>query len=950
MVVHLSYVCCKQGVRMALMAALWAMPVSIVGEVADLERLQILFADGVYSDVIRRAGPLDPEASAGELLERRRLVVRSELMSGRYEEAGEETAVLVGALPTDPGAWALRGEVLLCLGRHIDARGAVAKALALDAKHVPSQLIRLRLARATGRKRTVRAAEDFFFSLYRQAKELSAEALTAIGEAAGPEDPHGAWKAFQEAHGRDPLYVPAYIRAGFHCLEFFAWVKARKEFSKALGIWPLCPGARAGSAAVSLATGDYEGTAARLAGALEVNPRHELALQQQGMLFGIGGAHAEGLQVVEAALVTQPRSTLLLAVQASLLDGLGCDAERDQALQRLIRVNPRPAAAYALLARARARRRSFPDAVAWGRKAINADSHHWEGYYEAGMNLLRLGEEREGRRLLDRSFRLNPFNLWAYNTLNVVDRDLARKEYVHHDTKHFRVKLHRRDDPILWPYLEMCLEPMYERLSKKYDVTPRGPDECDGRLLVLILQTYEDFSSRTAGLPGLGALGACFGQVITMPSPRLGRVFETHRGNWQRVLVHELTHVMTLQRSKYRVPTWLTEGLSQREDGTTAYASDPLLARAWNAGDLPGFGDLDRGFTRPQFPGQIALSYQQALMAVQLLEAEHEEGVFGQLLDLFAAGQSEGDALRKATGKGMDELNRQYAEELSEHAERVPYLLQTGAGEADLDPTLPATPHDWLDRAAAQLRRKEHEKALVSADAAIALAPDLVDAHVVRGIAVYEGRHDYDLAEECFEQAKELDESCFMARLHLGMLGRKSDRVEMAIRELEAARRLYPRYHAKEDSPYMHLVELYVETGDRQRAVEVMRDLRALDPSDREAARGYARLVRRSGAPAEEVARAFQEAIWTGPFEVDVHLDAGEAWEKAGDLRAAWREFCAATAIRARSLDGWLGRARVAVAEGKKDAAREALAKAAELGAGEADMRRIRERLATMEE
>jgi len=244
-----------------------------------------------------------------------------------------------------------------------------------------------------------------------------------------------------------------------------------------------------------------------------------------------------------------------------------------------------------------------------------------------------------------------------------------------------------------------------------------------------------------------------------------------------------------------------------------------------------------------------------------------------------------------------------------------------------------------------EFKRKKYEEAFVSADAAIALEPTLVDAHVVRGLSASEGRQDYDLAEECFTEAIALDPSCFFAHLHLGLLGVKSDRVEMAIRELEIARQLYPRYHPEKDSPYTVLVELYVEAGERRKAVEVMRDLRVLSPGDGEAARGYARLLRRSGAPAADVAEAFQDAVWTDPFDVDMHLDAAEAWEKAGAFAPAWREFCAATAIRGRCLDGWLGRSRVALAQEKKQAGLDAVVKAAELGAGETDLKRIREQL-----
>src|SRR5690606_18343317 len=61
------------------------------------------------------------------------------------------------------------------------------------------------------------------------------------------------------------------------------------------------------------------------------------------------------------------------------------------------------------------------------------------------------------------------------------------------------------------------------------------------------------------GLPNLGALGVCFGQVITAMSPSVGDI------NWGMVLWHELAHVFAIQMSNSRVPRWYTEGLSEYE-------------------------------------------------------------------------------------------------------------------------------------------------------------------------------------------------------------------------------------------------------------------------------------------------------------------------------------------------------------------------------------------------
>ncbi len=94
---------------------------------------------------------------------------------------------------------------------------------------------------------------------------------------------------------------------------------------------------------------------------------------------------------------------------------------------------------------------------------------------------------------------------------------------------------------------------------------------------------------RTVGLPDLGALGVCFGQVITAMSPATGDI------NWGMVLWHELGHVFAIQLSNSRVPRWFTEGLSEYE---TLIArpdwrreNDADLYGAIANGTLPSIGD-----------------------------------------------------------------------------------------------------------------------------------------------------------------------------------------------------------------------------------------------------------------------------------------------------------------------------------------------------------------------
>jgi hypothetical protein len=77
---------------------------------------------------------------------------------------------------------------------------------------------------------------------------------------------------------------------------------------------------------------------------------------------------------------------------------------------------------------------------------------------------------------------------------------------------------------------------------------------------------HEDFAVRTLGMPGLGALGVCFGRGVVMDSPS-ARAKGTF--NWGSTLWHEFTHVITLGIAEQRILGGLRKGFqSWRTQGS----------------------------------------------------------------------------------------------------------------------------------------------------------------------------------------------------------------------------------------------------------------------------------------------------------------------------------------------------------------------------------------------
>src|SRR5262249_8684851 len=158
---------------------------------------------------------------------------------------------------------------------------------------------------------------------------------------------------------------------------------------------------------------------------------------------------------------------------------------------------------------------------------------------------------KEARTVLDRAWTLDKSNPLTKNMLDLLDK-LDTYEVVTDGP--ITYKFDKNEAGALRPYALPLGREAFATFQKRYDFTPQGP------ILVDVFPLHDDFAVRTQGLPGIeGALGACFGRVVSMDSPaaRPPGEFSWHATEW-----HELAHVFTLQLSNYKVPRWLTEGIS----------------------------------------------------------------------------------------------------------------------------------------------------------------------------------------------------------------------------------------------------------------------------------------------------------------------------------------------------------------------------------------------------
>ena len=154
----------------------------------------------------------------------------------------------------------------------------------------------------------------------------------------------------------------------------------------------------------------------------------------------------------------------------------------------------------------------FDEAAGFARKATALDADDRPAHFDLG-SVPDAHRRREGRADRARaSWDLDKSAAVTKNLLDVLDR-IDTFEVV--PSGDFIFKFSKDEAAVLKTYALPLADEAYKTFTARYGFSPSGP------ILVEVFPVHDDFAVRTLGLPGLvGALGACFGRVVTMDSPR----------------------------------------------------------------------------------------------------------------------------------------------------------------------------------------------------------------------------------------------------------------------------------------------------------------------------------------------------------------------------------------------------------------------------------------------
>ncbi|MBV9124883.1 MAG: tetratricopeptide repeat protein [Planctomycetes bacterium] len=817
---------------------------------------------------------------------------------GDYDQALEVVEAGVKESPRSADLQARRAELLYLRGRWDEADQAAGAALALQKDHFLAHWVRGEMDRDRG---DVDKADDQFSQIVTTYSERSnhdndvkdPDELLLIGRA-GCE--HAQWnhladqfsfilnEVYGEALKNDKDFWPAEYQAGMLLLEKYNRGDALPALQKALTINPRAAEALTGLGVAALQKLDINDAARFADRALKINPHLPEALCLRADVSLTSGDVGKALQDLEQARQISPRDENILGRLAACLVLQNRRDDLGKLVREVAGFDSKPGLFYYQLGRQLEERHRFEEAAKDFRQAADLRPMLPWALNSLGLLEMRLGREPEARALLTRAFEADPFNVRVSNSLKVLHH---LEKYETLKTAHFQLRYDPQHDRQLARYMARYLEEIYTDLSDKFQYQPREP------YLVEVFTSHAMFSGRTIALPDLHTIGACTGRVVALVSPRgegVGQPF-----NWARVLRHEVVHLFNLEQTNFLVPHWFTEGLAVINEGFPRPQSwnDILQAHA-AAGDLFHLDNIELGFVRPRDGEEWNLAYCQARLYVEFLKEKYGRQTVGEMLKAYGDGLDTRSAIVRVCHVDQETFEKDYrayvagiVQSLGNKPTAKPRTLEELKEAQEKDP-------DNADLAAQlaeqHLLRSQPAEARALADRVLARLPRQPLASYVKARLLLAAGEE-EAARKLLENAADPKTPDPRVVKQLGILYLKAGDFPHAAGMLELGRQAQPY----ETYWLTELAKVYVHTGDKDKQIQVLKELAPLDADDLDTRKRLAGLLEAAGRHAEAEQYARQA------LEIDV-VDE-EAQQALGDALLAQKKYDGAREAYATILE-----------------------------------------------
>jgi len=761
------------------------------------------------------------------------------LYTGDYEEGLGEAESMMATASSDPYLLYMKGRLLMAVGRYDEAGTVLETAVRHKNDFWRAGLELADLFYMTGRRAQGKRIYDVIYRQYKRGAFTTAEHLGVAGRAAAAmEGFHDANDAFRTAHQIDPTHVQNLYWWAELFREKYNDADAQQTFEDALEINPHRADLFVGYAH---ATGSFARKEQRARQALGENPNSVGAMNILAGLHILDGQYDAAETMLAQALAVNPASMQALAHRASIHHLRSDSAAFAAVEQQALAINARAGDFYVAINENLTLRFRYPEAVAYGRKGVQVDPDNARTLAALGASLMRVGQAREARRYLDRSFDRDPFNLFVGNTLELLD---AYAEFVFLESEHFRLLIHSDESAVLGPAMLDEAEACYTALSARFPYQP------EDKIFIEAYNDRGDFDVRVAGVPHIGLLGVSFGDVIALNTPKAqaGRPY-----NWARTLWHELAHTMAIGVSKHHVPRWFTEGLSvyeeQRARPEWGREMDLEFFTAFDRDKLHRLEEIDRGFTRPEFPGQVLLSYYHASKVIAFIVDQYG---FQAIIDILAGlgqGLDQETVFRQVLGQSRNALDTAFRADLQQRRDQFDQVLaglpdMLGDEEVSLLEKLTGRSENpflrRLQEGHAALEQADFSTAETRFREALEIYPDYVGSgNPYLGLAtVYRERDDEARLIDILEQFLSVSEYGPAEARELGALYADADDTDQALAYLARSLEVEPYDLPTRD----RLAVLYEQQGFNAQVVQQRRAILALNPVDK--ANAYYELAR----------------------------------------------------------------------------------------------------------
>ncbi len=355
------------------------------------------------------------------------------------------------------------------------------------------------------------------------------------------------------------------------------------------------------------------------------------------------------------------REIYALLASADLLERKSIQPMVDKALEE----NANYGDVYSIIAHYYIITYRYREAVELYQQAVKLSPELASAHRDLGINLLRINNIFGARHHIQKAFVLDPYDAQTVNTLRLLDKfdDMRVTSVAVSDPLNperiigqFLLRLDREDADALEPYVIDLATRAMQHFSTRYDFHLRQP------MIVELFHDHDDFGVRTVSTPGIGLLGVTFGYLTAMDSPKARSVGDFH---WGSTLWHEIAHVYTLEATNHLLPRWFSEGLSVYEEWNTG----PLNSRELPLDTLTAIRDdkllpiaeLDWGFVRPSYQGQVQVSYNQAGLICDFISMRWGHSALVTLLKAFADGDNTEQGIVKAIGMPAEQFDAEFA-------------------------------------------------------------------------------------------------------------------------------------------------------------------------------------------------------------------------------------------------------------------------------------------------